>query len=58
MSYLSAIAIPEKRIGKRGESVYSGRAHVVLERSWIQFKSSAWLVVRIVTGKQIGRAHV
>lgn len=45
MSFLSAIAISEKRIGKRGESVYSGRAHVVLERSWIQFKSSAWLVV-------------
>ena len=45
MSFLSAIAIADKRIGKRGEGVYSGRARVVLERSWIQFKSSAWLVV-------------
>jgi lipooligosaccharide transport system permease protein len=45
MSFLSAIAIAEKRIGKRGEAVYSGRSRVVLERSWIQFKSSAWLVV-------------
>jgi lipooligosaccharide transport system permease protein len=45
MSFLSAIAIAEKRIGRRGEGVYSGRARVVLERSWIQFKSSAWMVV-------------
>jgi len=45
VSFLSAIAIADKRIGKRGEGVYSGRARVVLERSWIQFKSSAWLVV-------------
>jgi lipooligosaccharide transport system permease protein len=45
MSLLSAIAIAEKRIGKPGEGIYSGRARVVLERSWIQFKSSAWMVV-------------
>ncbi len=45
MSFLSAIAIAEKRRGKPGEGVYSGRARVVLERSWIQFKSSAWMVV-------------
>ncbi len=45
MSFLSAIAIAEKRRGKPGEGVYSGRACVVLERSWIQFKSSAWMVV-------------
>jgi lipooligosaccharide transport system permease protein len=45
MSFISAIAIAEKRIGKRGEGIYSGRARVVLERSWIQFKSSAWMVV-------------
>ena len=45
MSFLSAIAIAEKRIGRAGEGIYSGRARVVLERSWIQFKSSAWLVV-------------
>jgi lipooligosaccharide transport system permease protein len=45
MSFLSAVAIAEKRIGRKGEGVYSGRSRVVLERSWIQFKSSAWLVV-------------
>lgn len=45
MSFLTAIAIAESRRGKRGEGIYSGRARVVLERSWIQFKSSAWIVV-------------
>jgi len=45
MSFISAVAIAEKRIGRKGEGVYSGRSRVVLERSWIQFKSSAWLVV-------------
>lgn len=45
MSFLSAIAIAERRIGKRGEGIYAGRSRVVLERSWIQFKSSAWMVV-------------
>ena len=45
MSFLSAVAVAEKRIGRKGEGVYSGRSRVVLERSWIQFKSSAWLVV-------------
>ena len=45
MSFLSAIAIAEKRIGKPGEGIYSGRARAVLERSWIAFKSSTWMVV-------------
>jgi len=45
MSLISAVAIAEKRRGMPGEGIYSGRAHVVLERSWIQFKSSAWIVV-------------
>ena len=45
MSFLSAVAIAEKRIGRKGEGVYSGRSRVVLERSWIQFKSSAWMIV-------------
>lgn len=45
MIHLSSIAIAEKRIGKPGEAIYSGRARVVLERSWIQFKSSAWMIV-------------
>jgi lipooligosaccharide transport system permease protein len=41
----SAVAIAESRIGKFGERSYSGRAHTVLERSYIAFRSSAWLVV-------------
>ena len=45
MSLLSAIAIAEQRKGKPGEGIYSGRAKVVLERSWIAFKSSTWMVV-------------
>ena len=45
MIHLSSVAIAEKRIGKPGEAIYSGRARVVLERSWIQFKSSAWMIV-------------
>lgn len=45
MSLLSAVAIAEQRIGKPGESIYSGRSRSVLERSWIAFKSATWLVV-------------
>ena len=45
MSFLTAIAIAEGRKGKPGEGIYAGRSRVVLERSWIQFKSSAWIVV-------------
>jgi lipooligosaccharide transport system permease protein len=45
MSFLSAIAIAEKRKGRPGEGIYSGRSRVVLERSWLQFKSSTWIVV-------------
>ena len=45
MSFLSAIAIAEKRRGKPGERFYSGRARVVMERSWLTFKSSTYLVV-------------
>ena len=35
MSFLTAVAIAEKRIGRKSEGVYSGRSRVVLERSWI-----------------------
>lgn len=45
MSFLSAIAIAESRKGKPAEGLYSGRARAVLERSWIAFKSSTWMVV-------------
>lgn len=45
MSFLTAVAIAEKRKGKPGEAFYSGRTRAVLERSWIAFKSSTWLIV-------------
>ncbi|MEY4418197.1 MAG: hypothetical protein RIQ88_635 [Actinomycetota bacterium] len=41
----SAIAIAEKRRGKLGAGVYSGRARVVLERGLFALKSSTWAVV-------------
>jgi lipooligosaccharide transport system permease protein len=44
----AAVAIAEARIGKAGESVYSGRTRAVIERSYLAFRSSAWIVV--VTG--------
>ena len=57
MSSLSAVAIADKRAGKPGESIYAGRSRAVLERSWIAFKSSTWMVV--LSGfVEIGRAHV
>lgn len=45
MSPLSAVAIAEKRKGKFAEKYYAGRSRVVLQRSWITFKSSTYLVV-------------
>ena len=45
MSILTAVAIAEKRKGKFGEKYYAGRARVVLQRSWVTFKSSTYLVV-------------
>lgn len=41
----SAIAIAEKRRGKLGSGVYSGRSRVVLERGYFALKSSTWMVV-------------
>jgi lipooligosaccharide transport system permease protein len=41
----SAIAIAEKRRGRLGEGVYSGRPNVVLERGFYALKSSTWMVV-------------
>ncbi len=41
----SAVAIAEARIGKLGERYYSGRARVILERGFIAFKSSTWMIV-------------
>ena len=45
MSFLSAVAIADKRVGKPGRSIYAGRSRAVLERSWLAFKSATWLVV-------------
>jgi lipooligosaccharide transport system permease protein len=44
----SAVAIAERRSGRLGDKYYAGRSHAVLERSFIAFKSSTWVV--IVTG--------
>ena len=41
----AAVAIAEARIGRVGESIYSGRARAVLQRSYLAFRSSAWIVV-------------
>ena len=45
MTFLTAVAIAEKRKGKFAEKHYAGRSRVVLQRSWITFKSSTYLVV-------------
>lgn len=45
MSFLTAVALADKRRGKLGEGIYAGRSRAVLERSWIAFKSSTWMVV-------------
>ena len=44
----AAVAIAERRSGKLGDKYYAGRSLAVLERSFIAFKSSTWVV--IVTG--------
>jgi len=41
----AAVSIAERRAGKLGDRYYAGRSHAVLERSWIAFRSSAWLAV-------------
>jgi len=40
-----AVAIQEKRVGRLGQSVYSGRSKMILERGFYAFKSSSWLIV-------------
>jgi lipooligosaccharide transport system permease protein len=40
-----AVAIAEDRIGKRGERYYSGRVPQLLERGFIAFRSSTWMIV-------------
>jgi lipooligosaccharide transport system permease protein len=45
VSLLTAIAIAEKRQGKFSERFYAGRSRSVLQRSWMTFRSSTYLVV-------------
>ena len=40
-----AVAIAERRSGKLGDRYYAGRSRAVLQRSFIAFKSSTWLIV-------------
>ena len=41
----NAVLIAQSRRGRFAESRYSGRAHILLERSLIAFRNSAWLAV-------------
>jgi lipooligosaccharide transport system permease protein len=40
-----AVAIQERRKGKLGSSIYSGRASKLIERGFLAFKSSNWMIV-------------
>ena len=40
-----AVAIAEARVGKMGERYYSGRVPQLLERGFIAFRSSTWMIV-------------
>lgn len=41
----SAVAIAEKRATKPYHDVYSGRAHVLLQRAFFAMRSSSWLII-------------
>ena len=41
----AAVAIAESRMGKPGEKYYSGRSRAIMERAYIAFKSSTWMIV-------------
>ncbi len=41
----AAVSIAELRAGKLGERYYSGRSRAILERSFIAFRSSTWIVI-------------
>ena len=45
MKTQSAVSIAQARRGYVAEGIYSGRAHVLLERSALAFKKSAWIAV-------------
>jgi lipooligosaccharide transport system permease protein len=40
-----AVAIAERRAGKVGDQYYAGRSRAVLQRSFMAFKSSTWLII-------------
>lgn len=40
-----AVAIAETRAGKMGDRYYAGRSRAVLQRSFIAFKSSTWIII-------------
>jgi lipooligosaccharide transport system permease protein len=41
----SAVAIAERRRNKLGKAIYSGRSRVALERNFMAFRSSNWIIV-------------
>jgi lipooligosaccharide transport system permease protein len=41
----TAVAIAEARMGRPGEKYYSGRSRAIMERAYIAFKSSTWMIV-------------
>jgi lipooligosaccharide transport system permease protein len=41
----SAVALAERRSKRLGRSIYSGRSRVAIERNFMAFKSSTWIVV-------------
>jgi lipooligosaccharide transport system permease protein len=41
----AAVAIAEARMGKPGEKYYSGRSRAIMERAYIAFRSSTWMIV-------------
>ena len=45
MILATAVAIAQARMGKPGEKYYSGRSRAIMERAYIAFKSSTWMIV-------------
>ena len=45
MSVENAVEIAQSRRGHMAKSSYAGRPQVLLERSWMAFKNSAWIAV-------------
>lgn len=41
----TAVAIAQERSSKVGSGSYAGRARILLERSWLAFRNSAWMAV-------------